>query len=228
MSIMTAEQNKQLTNQNSGRVADWLARHWQQVGLALAVAAVAGALGAFVIVNLNKLKARAWEQLSYANSLASRGQKAEALQTIDQITASNRSGALIAQTHMLQGDILSAQGKAAESISAYQTAVRQAPTNELRALAQADLAQAQEQFQKWDDALISYGQFLKNFPDHFLAPRAYEATGRIQMVQQKWADAQNSFERLVTLYPSSPWAKSAQDYILQIKFQQQKQDKVKK
>jgi predicted negative regulator of RcsB-dependent stress response len=124
---------------------------------------------------------------------------------------------------MLQGDILLSEGKAAESITAYQTAIHQAPTNALRALAMIDLAQAQEQTRKWDDALVSYGNFLKDFSDHFFAPRAYESTGRIQMLQQKWADAQSTFERLVTLYPDSPWAKSAQDYILQIKFQQQKQ-----
>ncbi len=229
MATLAPEQHKDFAhNQRMSRSALWIADHWQQVGLALAVAVVAGALGAFVIVNLNKLKGRAWEQLSYASSLANRGQQTEALQTIDQITASNRSGALIAQTYMLQGDIFSAQGKATESIAAYQTAVRQSPSKELRALAQIDLAQAQEQFQKWDDALASYGQFLKDFPDHFSAPRAHEATGRIQMVQQKWSDAQNTFERLVTLYPDSPWAKAAQDYILQIKFQQEKQGQVKK
>lgn len=201
------------------RGARWIVSHWQQMGLILSALAVAGVLGFFVRYNLQKLKERAWEQLSYAQGQASHGQRAEALQTLSVLLASNRSGVLAVQAHLLKTDLLRMDGKTEDAIAAAREALRQANSPEYKALALSALAVALEQAQKWQEAEDAYQNFLKDFPEHFLSARMYESLGRVQMAQQKWSDAQGTLERLITLYPSTPWARNAQDLLTQAKNQ---------
>lgn len=201
------------------RGAQWLVSHWQQVLTALAAAAVAGALTIFVAHNLRKLRAIAWEQLSSAQTLAARGDRAQALQIVNQLLASARSGSLVTQAHLFKGDVLLLDQKKAEALTAYQEALRQAPNEEMQALAEAGVATAQEQLGQWAGAEETYHRFIKTFPEHFLTARIYESLGRVQMIQNKWSEAQSTLERLITLYPTSAWARSAQDTLGAVKAQ---------
>jgi TolA-binding protein len=58
---------------------------------------------------------------------------------------------------------------------------------------------------------------VKEFPEHFLTPRAHTALARNQMAQQKWADAKSTLEHLIVLYPATPWAKEAKDLLVQVR-----------
>lgn len=199
------------------RGARWLAERWQQALTVLAAVAVAGALGFLVVHNLKKLTNMAWEQLSHAQGLASRGDRAQALQVVDQILASARSGPLLAQAHMFKADILLLEQKKDEALRSYQEAAAQAPNLDLKALAETGVAAAYEQLGKWPEAEETYKRFIQEHPEHFLAARAYESQGRVQMIQNKWSEAQSTLERLITLYPTSAWAKTAQDYLTVVK-----------
>lgn len=199
--------------------AHWLVENWQKAGLALAALAVAGILAALVTVSLKKTRIRAWETLATAQMQAYQGKLNDALGNIEQILANNRSGDMVCQAYLLKGDVLMQNQKPAEAVDAYQHALRQARTAELKALSLAGLGAAQEESQKWDEAAATYAQLAKEHPESFLAPRAWESLGRIQLFQKKWGDAQGTFEKLVTLYPASLWAKQAQEFLAQLKGQ---------
>jgi tetratricopeptide (TPR) repeat protein len=199
------------------RGAHWLADRWQQVLTALAAVAVAAALTVFVVHNLRKLSALAWEQLSSAHGFAARGDRAQALQAVNQLLTSTRSGPLVAQAHLFKGDLLMADQKKDEALAAYQEAARQAPTPDLKALADAGIAACHEQSSRWAEAEEAYKRFIQEHPEHFLTGRMYEGQGRMQIIQQKWTEAQATLERLITLYPTSAWAKTAQEYLAVVK-----------
>src|SRR5262245_26255468 len=174
----------------------WIVAHWQQIGLAFSAVFVAALLAVFVVYNLNKLKERAWEQFSFAQGQAAQGKRAEALQTVDSLLASNRKGPLAAQANLFKGDLLLADGKKAEALAAYQESLRQSGTAQLRHLAQAGLAAGYEEDQQWAKAEAECQKFSPDFPEHFLTARIYAALGRLQVIQNKWADAQGTLEHL--------------------------------
>jgi tetratricopeptide (TPR) repeat protein len=217
MAFSSMDAKRDILTQRLEHGGRWLVRHWQQVLLALGALAVAGAFAALIFFNLQQLQSRAWEQLSTAQGLASRGQVEEALKNVEQLAASHRSGPLASQARLFKGDLLFQQGKGPEAAAAYQEALERADSPELQALALAGLAGARELAQTWDQAATHYERFIKDYPEHFLTPRAYEALGRIQMTQGRWKEAQATFERLITLYPTTPWAKDAQTALAQIK-----------
>ncbi|MBI4396890.1 MAG: tetratricopeptide repeat protein, partial [Elusimicrobia bacterium] len=190
--------------------------------LAAMAIVVAGVLAILVIRNLKILRHRSWEQLAQAQVLASRGQGPQALQSVQELINSSRSGKILVLAYLLKGDLLLSEGKNEDAISAYQSASREAGIPEYKALALAGLAAAHEQAGNWPEAEIRYQQFIKEFPEHFLAGRIQEALGRVYMAQQKWTDAQSALERLVTLYPTTVWAQNAQDLLSQIKQAQTK------
>jgi len=211
MSLMTpTHERKDVVTQRVESAAQWVVSHWQQVGLGFVALATAGALTALVIQNLRKLQERNWDQLGQAQALASNGQRDQALQMANGILTNVRSGALASQAYMLQGDLLIQSGKPADALASYQSAVTQAETPELKALAVAGQSAALEESQKWPEAAAAYAQFIKDYPEHFLTPRAYLSLGRSQLQTNKPAEAQATLERLVTLYPTTTWAKDAQ------------------
>ncbi|MGQ0643887.1 MAG: tetratricopeptide repeat protein [Elusimicrobiota bacterium] len=195
----------------------WLTAHWRQVALGLGVLALAALLGSVVAFNLGRLRARAWDQFAGAQNLAAQGKTAEALQAVDQVLSSQRSGSLAAQAKLLQGTLLQSEGKHAEAASAYAEASRLAPSPELRALSFLGEAQAREQAENYEAAAAAYEQFLKTFPDHFLAPRAWAALGRVHMTLRQWDKAQSAFESLVSRHSDTPWAQEAQEYLSVVK-----------
>jgi hypothetical protein len=195
----------------------WLLRHGKQVLLGLGVVALASLLIGWVFHNLQAVRRLAWDQLSSAQTLFSQGKISEATQAVDQILASHRSGSLAIHAHLLKGDMALQGEKKDQAIPAYEAALGQSATPELRAVALGALAAAHEELQKWPEAEKLHTQFTVEFPDHFLTPRTHLGISRLQMAQQKWVEAQSTLERLITLYPSTPWAQEAQELLPQTK-----------
>jgi tetratricopeptide (TPR) repeat protein len=217
MSSAAADSHKDAVTQRLEAGAAWLVRHRQQVGLALLALLAAGALGGFITFNLRRLRHLAWEQLSAAQAMATHGQRAQALQTVDQLLAAHRSGTIACQAHLFRADVLLLENRTDDALAAYREARRQAGVPELTSLAAAGEAAALEQARRWPEAEESHRAFIRDFPEHFLTARAYQSLGRLQMIQEKWTDAQATLERLVTLYPTTVWAKTAQEYLAVVK-----------
>jgi TolA-binding protein len=183
----------------------------------LAVAAVAGVLGSVVAAKLRNARDRAWEQVSFAMSNLAQGNRDEALKTIDALLAAQKSGPVAVQGLLMKTDILSAQGKKADAAAVAREALRQADSPEYKAIAQARVAWALEEAGKPADAAQEYDKFLKTYPDHFLAGRAYAQLGRLQLLLGRPAEAKVTLEKLVTLYPSTVWARDAKDALEELK-----------
>ncbi len=187
----------------------WLVRHWQQVLLAFAAASLAGILASLVVANLGKAEERGWEQLSYVMSQMSQGQKPEALKTLDTLLSSQRSGPVAVNGFLLRSDILLSEGKKDEALAASREALRQAASPEYKALASASVCYVLEEDGKTSEAADAYGRFIKDFPDHFLTPRACAQQGRLLFSLGRLAEAKEVLEKLITLYPSTIWAGDA-------------------
>jgi predicted Zn-dependent protease len=218
---MTTHAKHDPITQRIENAALWAARHWQQVALGVSTLLVAGLIALAMARNLKQSRGRHWEQYASAQSQYYRGEIDPALQSVNNLVPSVRSGPIVSLARLLKGDILLKQKKNDDAAQAYKEAYAQAYTSDIKALSAFGLAFTLEQAQKWPDSEKGYQAFIAEFPEHYLVGRAYESLGRVQMVQQRWADAQASFERLVSLFPTTEWAKNAETYLAQIKTQLQ-------
>ncbi len=199
------------------RFARWFARHGAQVALGVGMAAVAGALGFAIVLNQEKLQERAADQLSIARNRISAGKSKEALEVLDSVLAVNRVRPAALQAYVMKGELLLSENKAAEADAVYREALAQTTHPFYRALFLSGQASAAVVLQKWEEAEALLRSFLRDYPEHFLVPRATMELGRVQVVEKKWKEAQAAFERLVTLYPKSAWVPEAQAALAEIK-----------
>lgn len=195
----------------------WIQKHWAQLALGVGLAAVAFALVIAIIYNRGKLAERAADQVSMARSQAAAGKTKEALDTLDATLRTNRTSAAAMQAYVLKGEMLLTDNRAKEAETVYREALSQAINPHYRPLFIAGIAAAAVEQRAWPEAAVQYEALIKDYPEHFLAPRAYMELGRLQMVQAKWPEAQATLERLVTLYPKTHWAAEAKTYLAEVK-----------
>jgi tetratricopeptide (TPR) repeat protein len=191
-------------------VVRWVRKHLAQLALAVGVGVLGGVLLFFIVLNRERLAERAADQLSMARGQAGARKVKEALQTLDTILETNRSSPAAMQAYVMKGELLLADNKAKEAEAVYVQALAQATEPAYRALFLSGQAYCAAGLEKWEEAAALNRQFLKEFPEHFLAPRVYMDLGRAEMGAGRWEDAQRAFEKLVTLYPKSVWVADAQ------------------
>jgi tetratricopeptide (TPR) repeat protein len=200
-------------------VAPWLVRHGQQALLALAAAVVAVLVTTFVVSRLQEAEQRAWEQVSYAESLAAQGHNSDAAKTLDAFLATRRTGPETVQALLLKSDLCLREGKKDDGLAAAREALRQAVSTEYKSLASLSVARALEEDGRPAEACDAYGRFVKDFPDHFLVPRAYAQQARLMVSLGRFPEARGNLEKLITLYPSSLWAADAKESLEDLKGQ---------
>src|SRR5262249_339337 len=88
-------------------------------------------------------------------------------------------------------------------------ALRQAPSEEYRALASSSIAYILEETGHLDQAADAYAGFIRDFPDHFLTARAYAQLGRLQASLGRAKEAPATLEKLISLSPATIWARDA-------------------
>lgn len=191
-------------------VVRWVRKHLAQLALAVGVGVLGGVLLFFIVLNRERLAERAADQLSMARGQAGARKVKEALQTLDAILETNRSSPAAMQAYVMKGELLLADNKSKEAEAVYVQALAQATEPAYRALFLSGQAYCAAGLEKWEEAAALNRQFLKEFPEHFLAPRVYMDLGRAEMGAGRWEDAQRAFEKLVTLYPKSVWVADAQ------------------
>ena len=75
--------------------------------------------------------------------------------------------------------------------------------------AEFELANALYSDEKYDEALKAFEKFLKENPDHLLAPSAAEAVGYCGESLGRWDDAIRTYEGLIESAPAGPAAARA-------------------
>jgi tetratricopeptide (TPR) repeat protein len=191
-----------------------LARHRHQILIALGVLAGAAVLGGLVFFRLRALRYALQNQLSQAQAMAFSGKTQEALDALTKVVGDSRSSPQGLQANLLRGDLLSSAGKFPDALAAYREVYDQTKSPAYRSLALAGIAYAQEENQNLPEAAARQEQFIKDYPTHYLAGRAYESLARLQMAQSRWNDAQATLEKLITLFPATPWAQTAKERTL--------------
>jgi tetratricopeptide (TPR) repeat protein len=185
--------------------------------LAFAAAVAAVLVTTFVVTRLQETERRAWEQLSYAQSLAAQGRNQDAAKTVDALLATRRTGTETVQALLLKSDLLLRERKKDEALAAAREALRQAVSTEYKSLSSLSVARALEEDGRAAEACDAYGRFVKEFPDHFLVPRAYAQQARLMASLGRLPEARANWEKLITLYPSSLWAADAKESLEDLK-----------
>ncbi|MBL8023056.1 MAG: tetratricopeptide repeat protein [Elusimicrobia bacterium] len=192
------------------KVAQWIVTHRAQLGLALVTLILAGGLAGLIVVNRKKLQEGGILQLAKARYQASQGAMKEALGAIDEVINTQRTNAVGMQAYILKGDILFSDRKFEEAAKNYRAGFGQASLPAYKVLMLAGQASSAVELQQYKEAIGFYDQLVRDYPDHFLVPRAYMELGRLHSALQQWAEAKVSYERLLTLYSKSPWAVEAE------------------
>lgn len=197
--------------------AAWAKTHWTQLALGGSVVAVILLLGIAIAASRARLRERTSEVLSTARYQAGTGKKKDAIATLDGVLKSDRTSPGALQAYSMKGELLYSEGQFAEAEAVYREAITQSNHPQYRPLFLMGQASCAVALQKSGEAADALSLFLKEFPDHFLAPRAHMELGRVRYSEQKWSDAQAAFEKVVTLYPKSSWAPEAQAFLAEIK-----------
>jgi TolA-binding protein len=192
------------------KVSQWVFTHRAQLGLAAGVFALAALLAVTIAMNRRKLAERGAEQLSAARFQASQDKHKEALQILDELINAQRTGPVALQAYLMKGDLLFAQRKFGEAAAVYEEGSLQSTLPDYKALILLGRASAAVELNKYPEAAGFYKDFLRDFPDHFLAPRALMESARLSLALQQPAEARETLERLLMLYPKSPWVAGAQ------------------
>ncbi|MCG3205946.1 MAG: hypothetical protein KCHDKBKB_02670 [Elusimicrobia bacterium] len=87
----------------------------------------------------------------------------------------------------------------------------------LRPLALSNLGFAQEEEKDYEAATQTYGRFMAEYGEHFLAPRVQLSLGRALFSLGKFDEAKKALVHLIDLYPTSTWAQNARSIMDKLK-----------
>lgn len=188
----------------------WARQHRAQLGLALGLAALAGAFAALIVVNRGRLADRGADQLTMARMHLSAGRQKEALQVLDEVIQGNRVNPVGLQAYIIKGDALMHGEKFADASTLYEEAYTRTTHPVYKPMLLAGMAAAAVEMKMYAEAARHYGLFVKEYPEHLLAPRAYMELARLHRVLAAPDESRKIYEKVVALYPKSLWAAEAQ------------------
>jgi TolA-binding protein len=190
---------------------EWIRNNRNQFYTIAATAAGVILLAVFFYVRKNQLKAVSEDKLAVAQSLVYSGQAAQGIAYLDELIAN--SGVEV-KAIMVKADFLMNTGKFSDAEQLLQRAVSIGRPKTLMPLVLVSLGAAQEDQGKFAEAARTYNDFLNAYPDHFIAPKAYEALARTYELTNAPNEARSAYEKLVTLYPATQWAQRAQERLM--------------
>lgn len=198
------------TKSTGDRVVDWARHHRAQLGLALALALLAGAFAALIVINRGRLADRGADQLTMARMQLSAGKQKEAFQILDDVIRGNRVNPVGLQAYIIKGDALMAMGKHADASALYEEAHTRTTNPAYKPLLLVGMASAAVEMKMFAEGVRDYQLLIKEYPEHMLVPRAYMELGRLHRVLNNPEESRKAYEKVVALYPKSLWAAEAQ------------------
>ncbi|MBK8125148.1 MAG: tetratricopeptide repeat protein [Elusimicrobia bacterium] len=192
------------------RLFSWAREHRAQLGLALGLSVLAGGFAALIIVNRGRLADRGADQLTMARMQLSAGRQNEAFQILDEVIKGNRVNPVGLQAAVIKGDAFMQTEKFADASAVYEEAYTRTNHPAYKPILLAGMAAAAVEMKMHAEAVRHFQLFLKDYPEHLLAPRAYMELGRLHRALNAPEESRKVFEKVVALYPKSLWAAEAQ------------------
>lgn len=168
-------------------------------------------LAGFFFVRFHTINASALDRLSIAQGQLFQGQVDKGIGMLNEVIERYGSSSIAHKARLLKADYLFNQQKYSEAEEILKPVANGGKPEELVPIALLDLGTAQENLQKFDDAITSYNKFLEKYPSHFFASKTYESLARVYEIKRSVPDAVSTYERIVSLYPGSGWATKAQE-----------------
>lgn len=183
---------------------------------ALTIAGVA--VGVFLIssvfvIRRKEIATTNLTRLSQAQSFLGQRQYEQANQILSELANNAHNGEFVTTVAYHQGLSALGTGEFDKAATFFQKVIDQSGSSPLKPLALNNLAFSFEQMKKYDLASASYGRFMTDFGNHFLAPRVQLALGRSLLLSGKNEESTKALQQLIDLYPTSPWAENARSFL---------------
>lgn len=176
-------------------------------GIGVLIAAIL--LGSVFMIRRRENRDVQSTQIAMAESFLGQRQFDRAAQVLQDIRTKATDPSIIVRTAYFQGVTALEQKNYEQAAGFFREAADRAQGTPMKPLALANLGFALEEKKDFDAAVMTYGQFMSEFGDHFLAPRVQLAIGRSFLLSGKEEEGKKALNQLIDLYPTSPWAQNA-------------------
>lgn len=196
--------------QKSKALLDWIRENretfWGSVGIVAAVIAFV----VFFSVNYAKSQNNAWRALFMAQQNYYAGNKDDAKKIIDELVKNYGRSSAVPFAHMLEGSMEFAVGNYEEAEKKYSLALKKG-NNGLAPVIMYDIAKTYEARMDWNKTIELYGDIIKKYPGHYIAPEVYTNMAVAYARAGKQEESKSAFEKITMLYPDTEWAEQAKE-----------------
>ncbi len=187
----------------------WVMANRTPVMTGIGIVVAAFLIGSVFVIRNREKRDTDLTRLALAESLVGQRQYDRAALALNDLKVSTNDNGLLAQTSYFQGLAALGQKKYAEAEMFFQETIDRSGRSPLKPLALSNKGFAQEEKKDFDAAAQTYGQFMTEFGEHFLAPRVQLSLGRAFAAAGKTEEAKKALAQLIDLYPTSQWAENA-------------------
>ncbi|MEA3307067.1 MAG: tetratricopeptide repeat protein [Elusimicrobiota bacterium] len=170
-------------------------------------------LGSFFTLRYSQLNKAAWKELFMAKQQSRMGKLDLANKSLAKIETGFSNTTAAGYALLLKGDIMFSTRKYEDAVKAYIMASDFAKPETIVPVALSNIGKTREAKRDFDKAIISYKNFLSQYPEHFLAPEAHFSIANIYAMQNKKKEARSVYEKIAILYPQTLWAESAKSIL---------------
>lgn len=193
--------------------ANWIKENQSLFFSFAGTAALIIVFAVFFFARYHSLGSRADDKFAMGQAMLFQGQPDQGLSILDEIINRYPRTVAASQARLTKAQFLIEKGKFDEAEKTILPATENARPKIIIPLALSVLGTIRENAGKYKEAIAVQTAFLDKFPEHFLAPRAYESLARLYELTGSLTEAKTAYEKLATLYPSSLWAQRAQERI---------------
>lgn len=176
-------------------------------GLGIALAALL--IGSVFILRSREIKNTNLTRLALVESLVGQEQFDRAAQITVEMHSTITNNALLARIAYFDGLAALGLKDFDRAVKSFTEAVDRSARSPLKPLATSNLGFSLEQKKDYTAASQTYGKFMTEFGEHFLAARIQLALGRSLAAEGKLEEAKKALTQLIDLYPTSHWAENA-------------------
>ena len=191
------------------KALNWIANHRQTFYSIVSTLVILFFIAAFMIVNFKNLRQQSWEKYFNAQNWIMNNNPANAMNLYNEVLSNYNRTPAAAYALFGKGDLLRAERKFPDAISAYQQCLEKNPNKLILPMVYLGLGTTQEDQNQYPDAIATYKKFIEQFPDHYLTPKIYESLARTYELSVNPDSAKDIYEKIITLYPGTIWSEKA-------------------
>lgn len=165
----------------------------------------------FFLIRLSSLEKRAEDKFTAGQAMLMQGQPDQGIAVLTEVIAQYPRSEAASRARLTKAEYLFEKKQLDEAEKTILPATESARPKTIVPLAMSVLGTIREDAGKYKEAIELQNAFLSRYPEHYLAPRAYESLARLYELTGRTAEAKTTYEKLAALYPASAWAQRAQE-----------------